>query len=176
MTAIARRIQAQALGAERTVLSLDPGVKQLGWARWVSGQLSGAGLSRTKADDVEDAAIAHMDGVPGPRCDVVVVERMTHYPGLGSKSQPAANDLLDLQLIGAFVAGKHLATGGSMIHVRPHEWKGQAPKNIMEKRIERALSDMELARLSYALEKVPASLQHNVVDAVGIGLWFFRRL
>lgn len=158
-----------------TVLSVDPGSKGLGWARWLDGQLIMMGYSRSAAKDIEERAIAHALAIPGPRVDVAVVERMTLYPGQ-SKSQAAANDLLDLQLIGGYVAGACLGLGGRLKAVRPSEWKGQVPKEIMGRRIVSRLHQVEAERLTFALEKIPASLQHNLLDAVGIGLAFLGRL
>lgn len=58
------------------------------------------------------------------------------------------------------------------LSVLPREWKGTINADVMTKRIEGRLSVEELARV----DPCPASLLHNIYDAVGIGLWYFKRL
>ena len=52
--------------------------------------------------------------------------------------------------------------------VKPSTWKGTVPKHIFTKRI--------LARLSSEEKALFNNKDHNIVDAVGIGLWSCRRL
>lgn len=54
--------------------------------------------------------------------------------------------------------------------VRPHDWKGQAPKSVCHGRIARGLTPNEMS--------IWASLrasEHDAKDAIGIGLWFHNR-
>lgn len=175
MRAIERRRDLAKYGLQRSTLSIDPGSKGLAWAEWSGGNLFAAGLSRTSAEALEDRALDHSRPFTRERFDIVVLERMTHYPNAKARDAKA-NDLLDLQMIGATVAGRVLSMDGSLVYARAPEWKGQVPKEIMRERIFAALDNLEKLRLEVALEKVPKSLQHNVYDAIGIGLWFFSRL
>ena len=88
-------------------------------------------------------------------------------------------DLVDLAWIGgAFareVAVKHMRTracGGSVLRPRPAQWKGQVNKDVMIERIKGRLSETEMNRV----ELPNKSVQHNVWDAVGIGLWELKRI
>jgi hypothetical protein len=67
--------------------------------------------------------------------------------------------------------------GGSLLPERaltyaPSTWKGSVPGDIWCRRIEKRLSPTELA----ALEPCPASLRHNMLDGVGLGLFVLGRL
>ena len=54
----------------------------------------------------------------------------------------------------------------------PRVWKGTVKKEVMTARIESKLSPEELA----GIEPCAVSLRHNVIDAVGLGLYKFGRL
>ena len=58
--------------------------------------------------------------------------------------------------------------------VLPKEWKKQVPKDIMLERIVNRLSDSEKAILES--KRLIKSKKHNVVDAIGLGLYKIGRL
>jgi hypothetical protein len=60
--------------------------------------------------------------------------------------------------------------------VKPSAWKGQVPKAIHHKRMEAALTPEERIVLRNCLLKVPGPVQHNLKDAVALGLWKLGRL
>ena len=62
-----------------------------------------------------------------------------------------------------------------MRFVSPAAWKGQVPKKIHHPRILRSLSEVEREIVLDVLDLLPASTRHNVLDAVGIGLWALKR-
>ena len=103
--------------------------------------------------------------------DVVVIERprinvATH----GSKADP--DDLIKLAILCGAIAHAFSERGTTVMFVKPDAWKGQAPKDITTARAVARLSDAEMARVQLPSA---ASLQHNVWDAVGIGLWAVGR-
>jgi hypothetical protein len=57
--------------------------------------------------------------------------------------------------------------------VFPREWKGQRPKEVDNPFTLRILSDQE--RHILEVSGIAKSQQHNVVDAIGIGLWALGR-
>lgn len=99
--------------------------------------------------------------------DDLIVEHMFKYPGMDKIN---VNDLLDVQTVAAMIAASH----SGAISVYPPQWKGNVPKKIMTERIKKLLTPKE----QYLLEvgDWPKSLEHNVVDAIGIGLWRLGRL
>ena len=97
----------------------------------------------------------------------LVVEHMYKYPGMDKIN---VNDLLDVQTVAAMVAGSFSKTHS----VYPPQWKGNVPKKIMTGRIKKLLTLDEWVIMSGG--DWPKSLEHNVVDAIGIGLWRLGRL
>ncbi len=152
------------------LLAIDPGGAQMAWALFNQGRLTHCGLWRTKEKTLDARALDYSLQARNLPASVgeVVVERMTTYPGDPGK----ANDLLDLQALGAFVAGGL----GPARCVRAAEWKGQVPKEIMQRCIAKMLDPLETSRLISGTGLAPVSLQHNVYDAVGIGLFAVGRL
>lgn len=134
------------------LLAIDPG-NDTGWALFENGMLIDAGLYFPPLDG------AIMD---------LVIERPTIYPR--SKARPA--DIVTL----AINAGMHAGRASSLtsIHwVEPRTWKGQVRKKIHHSRIVKLLSEDEkcvLRRLGVTEGKA-----HNVLDAVGLGLWKLGR-
>lgn len=78
------------------------------------------------------------------------------------------NDLINLALI---VGGIHANYKTQL--VKPREWKGQMPKEVCNQRVLSKLSPEEKEVID---KKIPKSLLHNTLDAVGIGLWALGRL
>lgn len=100
----------------------------------------------------------------------IVAELPQVYRAGRSKADP--NDLVKL----AFWLGVKVGSCRyDELHlVLPNRWKGTVPKDIMQTRIDEALSEDERRVLdSFKIQK---SLKHNLYDAVGIGLWFLGRL
>lgn len=133
------------------LLAIDPG-RDTGWAIYEKGTLEGCGL-----------------GLPPMRYyRQVVIERPQVYGSGTARVDP--NDLITL----AIRVGRHVERFESKaIHVSlvlPREWKGQVPKPIHHKRI---LAKLTVAERSVVMQGyVPASKLHNMLDAIGIGLWW----
>lgn len=151
------------------LLALDPGTKCVGWAVW-SDKLTHCGLVRTKEKqvgqqgwDLRKGLLAVLAAQGVPACDVLVeIPRLYPYQ---RKMQP--NDLIKL----TFAAGAAAMVGLSVETVIPVEWKGQTPKEICHKRVLERLSRDELLVVQAASRDVIESLQHNMLDAIGIGRW-----
>ena len=90
-----------------------------------------------------------------------------------SKGDP--NDILYLMLINGAILKSVPCKDADLVRVTT--WKGQTPKEQMRKRI---LGDAEFniqPKLSPAeLRILGDNPNHNVLDAVGIGLWVLKRL
>jgi hypothetical protein len=158
--------------AQVILVGIDPGKKATGWALFRSGVLEGAGIVR--GENVEVSAIGVLAAGVALRSagclrpDVVIIEKMVVYPGMRQKGDQ--NDLITLSIIGGAAAAA--LRGLETIFVEPREWKGQVPKAIMSKRILAELSADERTKI----EKMPASLKHNALDAVGLGMWNLGRI
>lgn len=150
-------------------LAIDPGVTT-GWASFANGCLYQCGLGATWARTFQYAPI--------------VIEKPQVYPHTGAKE---ANDLIDLAImVGEYK--RELGPDGVEL-VRPHAWKGNTPKHVHHNRVRRVLLPPELTLLGPALEylaacekateglrKPPTGRWHNLLDAVGLGLWKLGRL
>lgn len=137
------------------LVSIDPGKHKCGMAWWEDTELVTAGL-------VESPPLL----IP-EKTNHLVIEVPQIYARSKSKGDP--NDLIDL----AVMVGRIISICDiSYTLYRPREWKGQVPKDVMVSRIKGKLSKKELERIT-----LPAkTLQHNVFDAIGIGLKYLNRL
>lgn len=144
------------------LVAIDPGVKNLAWARFDDGALTRCGLSR------EGSAVCHARALASLSCpDVLVLEQMT------PRDLPNAADLIAVSHTGAYVAG---ALRPVVLHYPTAlEWKGSVPKRIHHPRLATKLTPAERAVVAEVAVRVPAGLLHNVWDAVGLGLWGLRR-
>lgn len=84
------------------------------------------------------------------------------------------NDLVELgALAGAWYAVVlEVCPAADVQLVRPAAWKGQVPKDVIERRLRADLSQDEIAIVERA---APPSLLDNVWDAVGIARWAWRK-
>lgn len=150
------------------VLAIDPGLRATGYAYFCNGKLIRPGLKRCKLSERAEIAayIARELAVEFLKpLDALVVEVPQVYQPRLMKGDP--NDLVSV----ALVAGAILQLPSIVRRVvSPHQWKGTTPKEISHRRVLMALSAGE-RRLLEELD-APASLLHNVLDAIGIGQWF----
>lgn len=146
--------------------AIDPGARATGVALFSGGYLAKASLVR--AEDVS-SMIYDLHRNLGTVLEMVI-ERPTVYSKT-SKGDPA--DLIQVALVAGSAATR---CAGNARFVEPRTWKGQTPKDIHHGRIRAALVEIEKKALIRDCRDVPASLQHNVLDAVGLGLWHLGRL
>jgi hypothetical protein len=129
--------------------------------------------------------------------DAVVIEKPQVYPGADEKNP---NDLLDVYGAARMSEGMMLVLGGPAAHyVLPREWKGGFQKPAHHRQVWAALSPaekevfardsgLEVEFIGDKIEKACETLArtrkvsgyswkaHNLLDAVGLGLWHHRRL
>lgn len=145
-----------------SLVSIDPG-ENTGGAYFVDGELVWAGL------------LSLLDGThTNMHSDRLAIEVMFIRPddlkGSAAVAAKRMNDLLSVNIH----AGQWIRSV-SAAHTRrlfPHQWKGGLSKERHQPRILEALTPAELARLP----ALPASKFHNVVDAIGIGLFDLGRM
>lgn len=153
---------------------VDPGVKGCGLALFEGQNLVWACyVSRTRRPKHRLAGPDRNDLIDlttGFEIDGGLVEHMRIRPEALRKGDQ--NDLVDV----AFIAGG-LAFLWGLHPVKPETWKGQVPKGIMVNRIMCRLTEDEAESVTWPSKGSPSKgLNHNVADAVGIGLWDNRRL
>ena len=146
------------------LLSVDPGTRDMGWALWDKGRLVDCGMARGR-DWV--STVGNMPPFPVER---VVIEDQQIY----RNSKIDAHALLAVaRVVGAVVFYYGNEGRRRVTLVAPREWKGQLPKEVCNKRTVGKLEAME--RVVLNSKKYPKSLQHNLLDAIGIGLWALGR-
>jgi Holliday junction resolvasome RuvABC endonuclease subunit len=140
----------------RKILCIDPGVRHLGFAFWrklsrgrraPTRKPSESGLINSpKGMDWEKAVYEHqaawlVDYITALRVKHVVIEGVEFW-GDSERSTIAAKkgDLIRLAfLVGALGEAVYALCDRKAIIVKPTEWKGTMPKDVMEKRVRRAL-------------------------------------
>lgn len=104
--------------------------------------------------------------------DIVVIEKPRIYPGPSrdkAGNMRDLNDLIDLACVAGGIAA--LFDTQQIITVYPADWKGQMPKEKMNKRVLDTLTPEERK----CIQSV-GKLDHNTLDAIGIGLHYLGRL
>lgn len=141
------------------VIAIDPG-KRSGFAVFNGGALAVAGT-------LDEAEI--LDRPPCSLGGVAVIEVPVVYP----TRKVDANDLIDLAVLVGDLRGYYRRTGFEVRLVRPRTWKGTVPKDIHGRRVLAALSAEERALLPRRPRA--KNYDHNMLDAVGLGLWQLKR-
>jgi hypothetical protein len=135
------------------LLTIDPG-NATGWALWRRDGLTGCGL-----------------GDPRSACDVDWIEEVwIESPVIYPRSKARPNDIV-LLARGAGEWGGRYESEAAVHYVEPATWKGQLPKDVHHARIWSKLNAAEQAIVNAACRGMAPSKRHNVLDAVGIGLW-----
>ena len=148
-------------------VAIDPGKKAVGWALFSDKNLIQCGLVINEGGPAQLNA-AMEDAFQDFHAAVVVVEVPQMYQQRFLKGDP--NDLIDVALAAGMAVGNLAPCGDEDIElVRPRKWKGTRPKKVCNQLTLKTLTPAELA--IYENTECLASLRHNVIDAIGIGLW-----
>ncbi len=150
-----------------TLVSIDPGKHMFGWAAFEDGHLYRCGL--VKGDDFQEMMQTFdIRSVAMSVPTQIVVEVPQVYQQRMWKGDP--NDLIDVAIVAGAVAARFRC---ETIFIRPRKWKGTRPKKVCNKLTLDTLDPNEMG--VYQWIDVLASLRHNVLDAIGIGLWRLGR-
>lgn len=104
---------------------------------------------------------------------LVLVESQMIYPN--GKAEVPDNDIVKLARKAGELAGWYSVLGTRREYVLPRTWKGTVPKAIVEKRVLAVLDEQETLLIYSTMSARAKKLDHNMVDAVGIGLWRLGR-
>jgi hypothetical protein len=166
------------------IVSIDPGVRFTGVAIWDHHQsryyLRRAHLVKNTAKDLAMSVVNVSCGtfIGNYPFEAVIVELPQVYTRDKSKGDP--NDLIAVAAVAGAIMDRYasLARVGHKLYVLPGEWKGGVPKttksgqNPIKNRCQVDLRPQELGNIALP---TAMSLQHNVWDAVGIGLWYLKK-
>jgi hypothetical protein len=153
---------------------IDPGLRGVGLATFAYENLVDARYVKNPADGRGYKAHAALAGRVAAYLDTtfpcrLIIEHPRVYPGM-PKTDP--NDLLDVVAVGAACAAMFERPGRVLQTVLPSEWKGTVKKQIMLARI---MSRLTVDEQKY-IQRANKSDMEDVLDAIGIGLWFHKRL
>ncbi len=138
------------------LLAIDPGTDS-GWAIFGdTGRLQACGLGMV-SEDVEP-------------CKVYI-----ECPKLRPRGEKNPNAVLAVARNAGEWGGRCLSLGCEVVYITPNDWKGSTPKNISHARVWAALSEPEKSVVDKALRGMAPGKRHNVLDAIGIGLWGVKR-
>jgi hypothetical protein len=134
-------------------LAIDPGKNSTGWAVFDHvGLLVACGLHYPPLLIALDLAI--------------------EVPQVYPRSPVPPNDLITL----AFLAGRYAGEAKCLTrYVWPHEWKGSLSKEVCARRVLKRLRPEERLIVKQCEKIVAKKKMHNVLDAIGIGKYFWGR-
>lgn len=161
-------------GKEPEVFAVDPGWNVTGWAWFVNKKLEACGIVKVDGDlgdfifNLQNVRADLSPIFAGAPC--VVVEVPLIRPERVERAEP--NDLMKLALV-AGAAAAVMDSPANTRTVHPSSWKGGRPKKVDNPYTLGLLSKAESA--IYKEAEAPASLRHNMIDAIGLGLWALRR-
>jgi hypothetical protein len=138
------------------LLAIDPGANA-GWAVFEAGELADCGLAPLR-----------LEGVNIIR---VVIER----PHKGKTPAPLESIIKLAIRAGELGATAQLLTGIKPEYIEPGRWKGSISKKISNERTMAKLTTPELKVFTSCCKEMALGKQHNVIDAIGIGLHVLRR-
>lgn len=153
------------------ILTIDPG-NDTGWALWAHGNLGSCGLG------VKIHALALHPAISVDDIAMFPIERVfIEWPFIYPRSPVPPNDILTLARSAAEIGGALKDRGLHVDYVEPSLWKGQTPKDVHNRRTKAKLarlSQKEQDLVRAACSAVAPSAQHNILDAVGLGLWALK--
>lgn len=151
------------------ILAFDVGKRMAAWALAREGRIIGCGLVRWN-DGVYPRELG-----PAPEPVRAIIE-LPQVRTRGRGRTPRASDIVACAITCGRVA-QALGPKATIEMVDPHDWKHSVDADVMLGRIESKLDQAERVILQRVQRSgVPASLMHNVIDAVGIALWGSGRL
>jgi len=153
------------------LLTIDPGFRYFAYAMFSESEIAYADISKTKSEDWEA-----WTGQPPSFLEIQEIVSqfewgakmaIIEFPQI-HRDTPNPNDIVKLASACGAYTSLLQRLGFSVVWVRPAEWKGTVPKDVMTKRILAKIKECEYSRIKNAKD-------HNVIDAIGIGLWHLNR-
>lgn len=145
------------------LLGVDPGTDS-GWALFgTDGLLLDCGLGWDSARACVPLALVGR----------AVIEHPFVYPRGGTRDP---NAVVKLAINAGEWKQRMTALGARVEMPLPVQWKGGMPKATHHRLIKRTLGLVEVLRFDERAADLPASKVHNVLDAIGLGLFGAGRL
>lgn len=155
------------MNGKNRVIAVDPGVHNSGWSSFVeepdgSWRMVEAGFIPSGLWIDEPLKVWPYEQL------TFIIEQPEKYP---TKKIYHA-DLDSLNAVVAMLEQYAREHNWQVEKVKPAAWKGQVPKKVHHHRITNELNQVELDSIWWPID----SLSHNVLDAIGLGLYQVKRL
>jgi len=182
------------------IIAIDPGYAKKGEGCACAFFTSTGRLESVEFRRAENVRVSPCLGL----YDVIIWERPQHRARDKKFACVPPETLIALAVAGATLAGLYAgAYGAAIVEVHPSEWKGSLPKPVQHKALWDRLTDAERANFATgdgrsniaatiigAIERgardrwakdgasyYPRGFTaHNLLDAVGIGKWYLRKI
>lgn len=147
------------MGAEGVTIAVDPAARGFAWARYVRGRLTACGSATVK-----DLPVLFQDiGAEW------IIETPQNYGTFGVAHRDLDRLRETVRKIEAYAG----STGCSVQFTKPFSWKGNVPKGVHHRRVFVVLTEGEQGVAGPA---EGPKYDHNVYDAVALGLWASGRV
>lgn len=155
-----------------TLLAIDPGYRYFGYSIFGGKKILKAGLSKALESDAWD----RWTGQPPSFTEIAelilnteweVRHAIIEFPKV-HRDTPNAESIVRLAAACGAYTSLLQAAGFFTEWVEPRSWKGTVPKDIMYKRILAKIPESQYVNIDRIHD-------HNVIDAVGIGLWKIKK-
>jgi hypothetical protein len=148
------------------LFTADPGKHHVGWAIFDGNRLATCGLDQWKAGEYAELKVERI-------LENIRATALIELPVASRGRTVDANDLIDVAItVGRVVQA--LGPHTTVELIPPRDWKGTVDPDVMIERIKNRLAPDEGINLQNV--QLKSSLRHNVIDAIGLGLWRLNRL
>lgn len=153
--------------AGKTTMTIDPGISGTGYALWSEKMIlldAGIFSSRNKGwlEKAEDIASQLKVYMVGKKVTQAHIELPSFFQSSGGETVARRGDLVKLTLMAGLIHGTFKVLGCRVKYVSIANWKGQLPKNVVEKRVRKRVEEDTWNGLD---------IKSHAIDAVGIGLY-----
>lgn len=153
------------------LLAIDPGA-DTGWALFANNLLAACGLGEPPDDTDSPWMYQDKEGERGTPLSVII-----ECPRLRPRGEKNPNSILLVARNAGEWGGRYGWFGAQVRYVLPNDWKGTVSKEISHARMWVKLTEVEKGivdecfRSAKGRNGMAPGKRHNVLDALGIGLW-----
>ncbi len=154
------------------LLAIDPGYRYFGYSLFNQSSIQKAGLCVAEEAEEWDRWTGQPPSFLG-LTDIILKTQwarklaVIEFPKV-HRDTPNSDSIVRLAAACGAYTGLLQASGFQVEWIEPRSWKGTVPKDIMYNRILAKVPESEYSKI----ERIH---DHNVMDAVGIGLWKIRK-
>lgn len=154
------------------ILAIDPGLRNMGWAVLETANLLQYGLIKAQSAHKDEPWVKRALRASGEvgglidewRPERLACEMPVELQSYKGRAALASGAVRKLAFLVGVIGGLARARGINFTIYEPMQWKGNVPKEITRKRVLRRYPD------------VPPDTDHNIIDAIGIGMHHIEKI